>query len=120
MSEKGLYLLEADIARQIYIKEDPELASVGHFHEGMELVAILEGEVEVYHLTRKERLAQGEIFFADSFVCHHYKKVTPQIKAVVIVLSSEYTSVFRELYVGRAFPAYMKDVEKNKEICQTL
>jgi AraC-like DNA-binding protein/quercetin dioxygenase-like cupin family protein len=116
MKEKGLYLLEADIARQIYIKEDPELASVGHFHEGMEIVAIVEGEVEAYHLTRKETLRKGEIFFADSFVCHYYKNLTPQIKAIVIVLSSEYTSIFRELYKGWTLPAFMKDGENNVEI----
>ena len=65
MKEKGLYLLEADIARQIYIKEDPELADVGHFHEGIEVVAILEGEVEACYITHKEKLVPGEIFFAD-------------------------------------------------------
>lgn len=116
MAEKGLYLPEADVARQIYIKEDPELATVGHFHEGIELVAILEGEVEAYHLMRKETLHVGEIFFADSFECHHYKKLTPQIRAIVIVLSSDYTGLFRELYAGKTFPFFMKDTDKNAEI----
>ena len=116
MGEKGLYLLEADIARQIYIKEDPELAEVGHFHEGIEVVAIIEGEVEACYITRKEKLQKGEIFFADSFVCHYYRKLSPEIKAIVIVLSSEYTNIFRELYEGQTFPAYMKNKEKNQEI----
>ncbi len=120
MSEKGFYLPEADIARQIYIKEDPELASIGHFHEGIELVAILQGEVECYHLMRKETLKEGQIFFADSFVCHHYKPLTEEIKAIVIVLSSEYTNVFRELYKDNSFPCYMKDVEKNKTIINVM
>ena len=116
MISKGIYLPEADVARQIYIKEDPELASIGHFHEGIELVAILEGEVEAYSLLRKEILRAGEIFFADSFECHHYQKVTPNIRAIVIVLSSEYTGVFRELYARKTFPAFMKDKEKNEKI----
>ena len=120
MEEKGLYLVEADIARKVYIKEDPALASVGHFHEGVELVAIVEGEVEAYHLTQKERLYQGDIFFADSFVCHHYKQITEEIKAIVIVLSSEYTAVFRELFARKTFPSYMQDKEKNQGIIDVM
>lgn len=120
MKEKGFYLPDADIARQIYIKEDPELASVGHFHEGIELVAIIEGEVEAFHLTRKEKLSAGEMFFADSFECHHYRQLSPEVKAIVIVLSSEYTGVFRELYAGETFPCFMKDVEKNVALIQLM
>lgn len=120
MEEKGLYLVEADIARKVYIKEDPILGTVGHFHEGVEMVAIVEGEVDAYHLTRKETLGAGDIFFADSFVCHHYKQYSEEIKAIVIVLSSEYTAVFRELYAGKTFPAYMQDKEKNKEIIAVM
>ena len=116
MSEKGLYLPEADVARQIYIKEDPEVATVGHFHEGIEIVAMQEGEMEAHHLMHKETLHVGDIFFADSFECHHYKPLTPKIKAIIIVLSSDYTGIFREMYVGKTFPWYMKDKEKNKEI----
>ena len=120
MVDKGFYLPEADIARQIYIKEDPELASIGHFHEGMEFVAVMEGEVEAYHLTQKEVLKKGEIFFADSFLCHHYKPLTKDIKAIVIVLSSEYTSIFRELYKDGSFPCYMRDVQKNQMIISVM
>lgn len=120
MKEKGFYLPDADIARQIYIKEAPELASVGHFHEGVELVAIVEGEVEACHLTHHEKLCAGELFFADSFECHYYRPLTEQIKAIVIVLSSEYTSVFRELYKGKTFPFFMKDKEKNTAIISLM
>lgn len=120
MVGNGLYLPEADVARQIYIKEDPELASIGHFHEGIELVAMLEGEVEAYSLLRKETLRPGEIFFADSFECHHYQKVTPKIRAIVIVLSSAYTGLFRELYAQKTFPSFMKDKAKNEGIISLM
>ncbi len=57
---------EADIMRSIYIKEEPMLAPLGYFHEGIELVAVLEGEVEAFHINHSEKLKVGEIFFADS------------------------------------------------------
>ncbi len=120
MSSRGYYLSEADITRSIYIKEEPQLDMLGHFHEGLEIVAILEGEVEAFHMNRSEKLKAGEIFFVDSFNCHHYKHLTNTIRAMVIVLSSEYTSVFQKLYHGKTLPSFMKDVEKNKEIIQLM
>lgn len=120
MRDIGYYLSEADITRSIYIKEDPELGPLGHFHEGVEMVAMLEGEAEAYHINHSERLQPGEIFFADSFDCHHYRQITPQIRAIVIVLSSEYTATFQSLYHGKTLPSFMKDKEKNKEIIQLM
>lgn len=64
MSHIGYYLSEADITRSVYIKEEPQLESLGHFHEGIEIMAVLEGEVEAFHINRSERLKVGEIFFA--------------------------------------------------------
>lgn len=120
MKERGVYLPEADLAKQIYIKEDPELATVGHFHEGIELVAIVQGEVEACHLTQKEVLKEGEIFFADSFECHYYRPLTPNILAIVIVLSRDYTGLFRELYADKSFPCFLQDRQKNKEIISLM
>jgi AraC-like DNA-binding protein len=116
MADRGIYLPEADLARQLYIKEDPMLATVGHFHEGIELVAMVKGKVEAYHVTSKSVLTEGEIFFADSFESHYYKPLTPDMLAIVIVLSREYTSVFREIYGEKTFPCFMKDRQKNEEI----
>ena len=116
MIEKGVYLPEADVSRKIYIKEDPLLSEVGHFHEGVELVAVMEGEIEAYHFLDKQVLRPGQIFFADSFECHYYKPLTPQIRAIVIVLSSDYTGVFREVHAGKTLPVYMMDREKNAEL----
>lgn len=116
MNAKGHYQSEADIAKHIYIKEDPLLANVGHFHEGVEIVALLEGVVDSFHVGEKKRLQAGEIVFVDSFECHHYSNVSSEIKAIVIVLSSEYTKTFREFYAGNSLPCYLCDVEKNKDI----
>lgn len=120
MAEHGIYLPEADLAKQIYIKEDPTLATVGHFHEGIELVAIVRGEVEAYHITNKTVLREGEIFFADSFECHHYKPLTLDVLAIVIVLSRDYTGLFREVYTDKTFPFFMKDRQKNEEIISLM
>ena len=120
MSNIGYYLPEADITRSIYIKEEPQLEPLGHFHEGIEIVAVLEGEVEAFHINYSEKLKSGEIFFADSFDCHHYRQISSKIRAIVLVLSSEYTTVFQNLYHGKTLPPFMKNSEKNEEIIQLM
>lgn len=116
MQDKGVYFSDADLERQIYLKEEIVLSDVGHFHDSVEFVFLLEGEIEARRLGEVRRLHAGEIFFADSFEYHCYKKCTPNIRTVVLVLSREYTKVFADSYRGRKFPAYMCDVAANRDV----
>lgn len=120
MGDRSYYLSEADIKWNIYIKEEPQLEKLGHFHAGIEIVAVLEGETEVFHINHREKLTAGEIFFADSFDCHHYKQISSEIKAIVIVLSNEYVNIFNNFYNGKTLPSFMKDKVKNQEIIQLM
>lgn len=120
MRANGTYLAEADISHSIYIKEDPSLVSVGHFHEGLELVAVIEGEIEAYLIKQSKKLIPGDIFFANSFECHHYKQLSPEIRCIVIVLSSDYTKIFKSLYHGKSLPTFMTDLENNAEIIEIM
>lgn len=116
MKTSGVYLPKADLERQIYIKCETVLADVGHFHDSIEFIFLLEGSIEAHRNAERTVISAGEIFFADSFVCHYYRKLTPEIKAIVLVLSREYTAVFKEMYRGKTFPPFMKHAQKNAEI----
>ena len=116
MNDRGIYLAEADLERQIYFKDETILSEVGHFHDSVEFVFLLEGEIEARHLAEVRHMCAGEIFFADSFEYHCYKKCTPQIRAIVLVLSREYTKVFTDSYRGRTLPAYMTDTGFNADV----
>lgn len=120
MQSRGIYLSEADTTRNIYIKEDPQLESLAHFHDGVEIVVIMEGEVDAFRIKQSKRLSTGDIFFADSFDCHHYKQISPTLRAIVIVLSSDYTNIFRSVYHGKTFPAFMCDTPKNEGIIKII
>ena len=72
MKDRGVYLSEADLVRQIYFKDETILSEVGHFHDSVEFVFLLEGEIEARHLSEVQRLSAGEIFFAGSFEYHCY------------------------------------------------
>lgn len=120
MKDRGVYLSEADLVRQIYFKDETILSEVGHFHDSVEFVFLLEGEIEARHLSEVQRLSAGEIFFAGSFEYHCYKKCTPQIRAIVLVLSREYTKTFDESFRGYTLPSYMKDAERNRDVIQMV
>lgn len=116
MKDKGVYFSEADLERQIYFKDETILSEVGHFHDSVEFVFLLEGEIEARHLAEVQHLRAGEIFFVGSFEYHCYKKCTPHIRAVVLVLSREYTKVFSESFKGFTLPTYMKNTEDNRDV----
>ena len=120
MKDKGIYMSEADLARQIYFKDENTLSNVGHFHDSVEFVFVLEGEIEARHHSEVQRVSAGEIFFAGSFEYHCYKRLTPHIRAVVLVLSREYTRAFYEYFQGQTLPSYMKDITLNKEIIELV
>ena len=116
MKDKGVYFSDADLERQIYLKEETVLSEVGHFHDSVEFIFLLEGEIEARHLSEVRRMRPGEIFFADSFEYHVYKKCTPEIRAVVLVLSREYTQVFSEAFRGLTLPPYMSEPAVNADV----
>ena len=120
MKENSIYLSGADLERQIYLRCETVLSSVRHFHDSIEFIFLLEGSVEAYRGTEKEVISAGEIFFADRFVSHYYRKLTPDIKAVVLVLSREYTAVFNDMYRGKTFPSFMRDAQKNAQILSVM
>ena len=120
MKENGIYLSKADLERQIYLRCETVLSNVRHFHDSIEFIFLFEGSIEAYRGTEKEVISAGEIFFADRFVSHYYKKLTPDIKAIVLVLSREYTAVFNDMYRGKTFPSFMKDAQKNAQILSLM
>lgn len=110
------YAGDADKAKHLYLKKEPRLASVGEFHDSVEFVFVLEGEIEAHIDQEVSTITEGGIVFADSYACHYYKNITPSICAFVLVLSREYLSLFREAHPKHTFVPFMTDKEKNKKV----
>lgn len=115
-SNQGYYLLEADLERNVYLKEETILSDFGHFHNGVEFIFMIEGRIHARAHTELMTVSAGEIFIANSFEYHCYEKLTPDIRAIVLVLSREYLSDFREFYKGKIFPTHLDCREKNSDI----
>ena len=76
---QGYYLLEADLERNIYLKEETILSDFGHFHNGVEFILMIEGQIHARAYTELMTVSAGEIFIANSFEYHCYEKLTPDI-----------------------------------------
>ena len=108
------YSGKEDQPKQIYLKEDPTLVEMGEFHDSMEFIIVQEGRVEAFLDDESRILSEGCIFFADSYEGHCYKCLTEKVRAIVLVMSREYSKEFRELYPNLTFRTFMCDIEKNQ------
>ncbi len=109
------YYFDADTASSMYFKEDPVLDKEPHFHDSVEFIFIKKGEILCHSEDKSQILTEGDIFFSESYETHFYE-VQGDITAIVLVLSREYTQVFRQLYPDTTFSTYLTNKEANKEI----
>ena len=85
------YQPEADDSFHIFLKKEPYLLEVPHYHESLEF-AYIEREETVARIGDKKRLlTTGDICFADKLQIHSYEYYKKDLSAIVIVLGKEYT-----------------------------
>ena len=107
------YQNEADDNFHIFLKKEPYLLEIPHYHESLEF-AYIEREETVAHIRNKKQiLTAGDICFSDKFQIHSYDYYRRNLSAVVIVLGKEYTLNFMNKYENKTLPSFMTDKEKN-------
>lgn len=110
------YLRDADQAKQIYLSEDIYMSEKAEFHDSVEFIFVLEGEISVNIGEKSCALSPNMICFVNSYENHFYKPLTERTNAYVLVLSREYTREFRDLYGDMAFDTFMTDTRKNEDL----
>ena len=114
--KRSCYYYDADIASTIYLKEDPILDDAPHFHDSIEFIFIKKGNILCHLGDKTMLLSEGDIFFAESYETHFYEMQQPDVLAVVLVLSRDYTAIFRKLYPDLTFETFLTNKEANKPI----
>ena len=88
------YQPEADDSFHIFLKKEPYLLEVPHYHESLEF-AYIEREENIAPIgDKKHILTTGDICFADKLQIHSYEYYRKDLSAIVIVLGKEYTVNF--------------------------
>ena len=114
------YQPEADNDFHIFLKKEPYLLEVPHYHESLEFAYIEKEETVARIGNKKQVLTEGDICFADKLQIHSYEYYRKNLSAIVIVLGKEYTVNFMKRYENMTLPTFMTDKEKNKPAVHIL
>ena len=116
MNNGQYYTTEEDSYQQIYFKKDNLLSPNAHFHDSVEFIFVLEGEVIAHCDGKIQKVSKGDIVMCESYETHFYETKKDKVLAYVLVLSRDYLKLFRECYSGLTFETFMLDKEKNESI----
>ncbi len=112
-------LFEKNEAEVFVWKKHENLGYPAHFHEGMEICFVLQGKCEIILNGTNYVLEEGDISIANHLCIHTYKK-TEFCNVAVLILGSNYTSDFNNLYKNQALKPHLNDKEYNKTILAIL
>ncbi len=110
----------ADESLYLYVKCLDTLWSVPHYHDSVEIVCAIEGEIKVHIDGKIYRLIPNQICFVNARQIHFYENYCPSAKIIVLTLGAEYTYHFRKQFPTKSFPVFMDNVEKNRLIIDFL
>ena len=116
MNKARFYQNEADLPFSLYLKQDNILLNNAHFHSSIEFVLVTKGSCIANINGVEKKLTVGDIAFANSYETHFYETTSPEISAIIIVGSNEFTKPIKEFYPDKKLPSFLTDKEKNKEI----
>ncbi len=110
------YQSEADNEFHIFLKQEPFLLDMPHYHESVEMIFVLKGAVTAHVGGKTYRVNEGEICFANKFQNHFYKNQTAEFQAVCLVLSRDFTHHLRQQFKDRTPPPFMSDKTYNEKL----
>ncbi len=114
------YQLEADNDFHLFLKREPYLLEIPHYHDSIEFAYVEHAETVAHIQNQKQRLTAGDICFVNRFQIHSYEYYQKELSAISIVLSKEYTSAFMKVCASNTLPAFMLDKEKNMPAIDVL
>lgn len=117
---KLFYQSEADNDWHIFLKKEPYLLEVPHYHNSLEFAYIDRAETVAHISNHKQKLTPGDICFINSFQIHSFEYTQADLSAISLVVSEKYTSTLLDVCAGKSLPTFMMDKEKNQAAIAVL
>lgn len=114
------YDQKADDDFYLFLKREPYLLEVPHYHDSIEFAYIERAETDVHIQGDKQHLTPGDICFVNSYQVHNYEYYDKDLSAISIVLTKEYTTAFKKFCGKKTLPPFMLDKEKNQPAIEIL
>lgn len=121
MPEPNLFYEQtADNDFYLFLKREPYLLGVPHYHDSIEFACIERAETNVHIQGCKQNLTPGDICFINHYQVHNYEYYDRNLSAISLVLTKEYTTAFKKFCDGKTLPPFMLDKEKNRPAIEIL
>lgn len=117
---KLFYQTEADNDFHIFLKKEPYLLEVPHYHNSLEFAYIDQAETVAHISNHRQKMAPGDICFIDSYQIHSFEYSSLELSAISLVVSEKYTATLKEVCGGKSLPTFMTDKEKNRPAIEIL
>lgn len=116
----SVYQSEADHEFHIFLKEEPFLLDMPHYHESVEMIFMLKGSALAHIGENTCLIKKGEICFSNTLQNHFYENQSNDLQAICLVLSHAFTHHYRQQFKDKTPPPFMRDPEKNKRLIQIV
>lgn len=117
---KLFYQSEADNDFHLFLKQEPYLLEIPHYHGSFEFAYIERSDTVAHIANKKQALTAGDICFVNSFQIHNFKYTKADLSAISLVVSDKYTTVLKEVCGDNSLPTFMLDKEKNRPAIEIL
>lgn len=108
------YQTEADNDGHIFLKKEPYLLEVPHYHNSLEFAYIEKAQTVAHISNHKQELTAGDICFINHFQIHSFEYTEAELSAISLVVSQKYTAALQEVCGDKTLPTFMLDKEKNQ------
>lgn len=114
------YEQKADNDFYLFLKREPYLLEVPHYHDSIEFACVERAETDVHIQGCKQHLTPGDICFVNGYQVHNFEYYDKDLSAISVVLTKEYTAAFKKFCGGKTLPPFMLDKEKNRPAIEIL
>lgn len=115
---QGIYESHIDISRILQFFHVHNSKCVAHFHENIEIVYVVNGQIEYTNNNGIQILSAGEVIFIPPYVPHQFRSVG-ETYSMAVVIPGHYQRDYRN-EIGDLFFPKMTDSDKNKEILRLM
>lgn len=110
----GIYEDFVDLSSQLRYVPVKNSECILHFHENIEIVYVLQGQIEYVNNTEKQTLLPGEVIFLPPYFSHSFHSPNETDSAAVVIPSkylSDYNREFSDLYFTKMTnPVYNQQI----------
>lgn len=116
LNASTIYQSEADNEFHLFLKKEPILLDMPHYHESIEIILFLKGSATAHIGDTTYKVSEGEICCVDKFQNHFYNAQSRDLQVLCLVMGHGFTHHYRHHFKNLTPPPVMRDKKTNEKI----